>query len=104
MVRLDPDARKVHGPRGSASVTDTEYRLLRALLMAGFGVPVRHTILVDKVWPICRPTSGSGSLKTAINRLRPALWQVGGCAIVAVYPGAYKIEAIPTRVPLVRAA
>src|SRR6185437_13014459 len=104
MVRLDPDARKVHGPRGSASITDTEYRLLRTLLMAGFGVPVRHASLVDKGWPICRPTSGSGSLKTAINRLRPALWQVGGCAIVAVYPGAYKIQAIPMPIVFARAA
>ena|SRR6185437_457380 len=103
MIRLDPDRRRVHGPRGSVSVTPAEYRLLRALLMAGFNQPVSNADLFEAAWPMVRPPCALASLRNMIYRLRPALASIRG-AHIAVYPGAYKIEAIPMPVVFARAA
>lgn len=104
MIRLDPDRRRVHGPQGSVSVTPAEYRLLRALLRAGFGQPVRRRVLYEVVWPVRRPLCCLGALRTMIGRLRPALVIVGGAHIAPVDPRAFKIIAIPTPVAFARAA
>jgi len=104
MIRLDPDRRRVYGPRGQTWLSFAEHALLQTMLVAGFNQPVSHKKLTDAAWPWLDSEPAGSRLRTCICRVRSALTYIGGARIVAVYPGAYKIEAIPTPIAFARAA
>ena len=104
MIRLDPDRRRVHGPRGRINVAVQEYTLLALLLRAGFNQPVGVDKIADVLWPSWTPAMLTNSIQSAVARINERLRYVGGAWVFSPYPGVYKVQAIPTRVPLARAA
>ncbi|MBT0768362.1 winged helix-turn-helix transcriptional regulator [Kineosporia sp. J2-2] len=89
-IRVDDEARQVHGPHGTAALTAKECDLLLALMRSHGAVVTRHHLLTQ-VWnlPAGRPRGTARSLDVHIATLRAKLGASSGTG-----PGSARIDTV----------
>jgi hypothetical protein len=95
-TRIDPQTRRVMGPRGEVRLTVNEWDLI-SLLLEREGQAVAFSDLAHEVWRAPEAYVGRAVVYEVVARLRRHLSRVGGdCRIASVPRFGYTLERLPS--------